>query len=226
MKFAMEIPTRHLQELSKHTDFDFCLAHLLLRGGATIYTKFYRRQVEDGREVWMDNSFHELGKSLGLSELIRAARMIWPTHIVAEETFNDPVKTFHQISQMLLQRSHFGWDCKVVGTWQGYKKDLERLNEVCDVVALPFRRPRQRVVDGISSRKYHYFGFRTLDEIRRRPPRSLDTSAPLKYAYYGQDLERRERRLSTPPLDFNLRLTDDQLEQTVKNINILKRAAD
>jgi len=227
LKLSMEIPINHLFDLSRLCDFDFCLAHLVLKFGSnSSYVKFYKKQGDRGHEVWLDNSFHELGYSLGLEEILKAAKMVHPTHVVAEETFNDPIKTHHQILQLIEIRDHWGKDSfKVIGTWQGYKKDLERLNQVCDVVALPFRRPRQRVVDNISSRQYHYFGFRTLDEIRRRPPASLDTSAPIKYALYGEDLEKRERRLSTPPLDFDLKLKDHQLEQIERNVQILRRAA-
>ena len=65
MKIAMEIPDVHLEELSQHVDFDFCLTHMLLQEGpSSTYARFYRKQRENGREVWLDNSFHELGFAL------------------------------------------------------------------------------------------------------------------------------------------------------------------
>jgi len=47
VKIALEIPSMHLEEISKHTDFDFALAHVILdQGKDSRYVKFYRKQAE------------------------------------------------------------------------------------------------------------------------------------------------------------------------------------
>lgn len=223
MKIAMEIPLRHLEELSEHCDYDFAIAHLVLKFGPhSEYVKFYKKQAERGREVWMDNGFHELGYALPLPDLLKAAKIIHPTHFVAVEIARDPIKTHAHVLEAAREISKRRLPYKLVGTWQGTRPALRRLEEICDVVALPFRRPRQTVVTSENSRNYHFFGIRTLDELRETPPRSIDTSAPIKYALYGEDMTRRERRLRTPLLDYNLRLPDLLLERVVKNINLLR----
>lgn len=223
MKLAMEIPIAHLNELSAHTDFDFCLAHLLLKYGASgIYTKFYKKQAAEGREVWMDNSFHELGYALSFEDLFKAARLIHPTHFVAEETAKNSTLTYHQTRLAAEEIARRRLPYKLVGSWQGGKKHLEDMEKLCDVVALPFRRPRHEVLTSSNSQRYHFFGIRTLDELRRTPPRSIDTSAPIKYALYGVDLKTRERRLSTPPLSYDLVMSDRILHKVLDNIHILK----
>ena len=226
MKVAMEIPLAHLEELSEYCDYDFSFAHLLLKWGPNSpYAKFYRKQREKGREVWLDNGFHELGYSLPLEDLLKAAKMIHPTYFVAAEIAKDPIKTHAHVLEAAKEIARRKLPYKLVGTWQGSKRGLDLLEEICDLVALPFRRPRQTVLTSKNSWRYHFFGIRTLDEIRRTPPRSIDTSAPIKYALYGQDMEARERRLRSPLLDYNTKLSDLMLTQVVRNIALLKSAA-
>jgi hypothetical protein len=222
----MEMPDVHLPELSKHTDFDFCLAHRILEQGRSgVYPKFYKKQAEQGREVWMDNSFHELGHALPLEDLLTAAKIVNPTHIVAFEVAKDPLLTHTHVVEMIRVIKAKKLPYKVVASWQGSKKALTRLEEIADLVALPFRRPRQNVLDPDNCGKYHYFGIRTLDEIRRLPPRSIDTSAPIKYALHGVDMTTRERRLRTPPLDYDATYADSLLDRVVANIHLMHEAA-
>lgn len=226
MKIAMEIPTIHLEALSEYTDFDFCLAHLILEQEKNSdYVRFYRTQREKGREVWMDNSFYELGFSLTTDELLKAARIVNPTHLVAFEAIKDPWTTFQHVMDMVTYVKRNELPYKVVGTWQGSQRALDQLDEVCDVVALPYKRPRQIVLNNDNKGKYHFFGFRTLDELHRHPPRSIDTSAPIKYALVGEDMKTRERRLRSDLLNYKIELTDKQLEDVVNNIQLMREAA-
>lgn len=226
MRLACEFPDAHLEELSVHTDFDFALAHLILQeGSGSKYVKFYRKQAANGREVWMDNSFHELGYALALEKLLEAAKLIRPTHIVAHEVAKDHVATYHHTVEMVKAVRDHRLSYKVVGCWQGSKRGLAKLETVSDVVALPFRRPRHTVLTPDNCSRYHYFGIRTLDELRRLPPRSIDTSAPIKYALAGLDMNSRERRLRAPLLDYKAKYSDELLGEIVKNIRIMKEAA-
>lgn len=223
MKIAMEIPSKHLVELSRHCDYDFAITHLVLKfGPSSDYVKFYKKQAASGREVWLDNGFHELGYSLPLEDILKAAKMIHPTHVVAVEIAKDPVATYGHVMRLMEEIARKKLPYKLVGSWQGSRGALDRLEEVCDVVALPFRRPRHTVVTPGNSNRYHFFGIRTLDELRRTPPRSIDTSAPIKYALYGVDMKTRERRLRTPLLEYDMVLPDNVLEKTVSNLNLMR----
>ncbi len=234
MKFAMEIPIPHLKQLSEHTDYDFALTHKVLQSGVRgKYTQFYKKQAKLGREVWLDNSFHELGYSVSANEISRAADMIMATHLVAPEVENDARATEKAIEDFRVQvASHY----RLIGTWWGYTKDLKRLDSIADVVALPWRKNRSRYLTGNElehlnsekpySRHYHYFGFKTLDELRNYPPASLDTSMPIRAALQGIDLNIRERRPKTQMLNYEDKLTKAVLKLTLKNIKLLKKAAD
>lgn len=226
MRIAMQVPFKYLEELSPYTDFDYALSHLVLQLGPTSdYVKFYRKQSGNGREVWLDNSIHELGKSVELEDLLEAARIINATHVVAPEVKNDPVRTRLNILKLKEVIQEKGLPYKIVGAWHGFKKDLESLGQICDVVALPFARPRSVYVTRLTSRLYHYFGFRTLDELKRLPPKSIDTSMPIRAALYDIDLSRAERRRRTPPLNFECTLSSERLEKVVKNIQLMRKYA-
>jgi len=102
---------------------------------------------------------------------------------------------------------------------------LTHLQEICDVVALPWRKHRIRFMTYPECTDFHYFGFKTLDEIRRFPPRSIDTSIPLKAAVFGIDLTKRERRPRMDLLEYDATLTKKQIDKTIENIYLLKEAA-
>jgi hypothetical protein len=226
MKIAMEIPFAHLEELSQYTDFDFALAHLVLKEGPnSFYVKFYREQSRKGRTVWMDNSWHELGRALPLPDLLKAAKMIEATHIVAPEEKNNPTTTMLHVLECVNTIRKKGLPYKVVGTWWGFKKDLERLQNVCDEVALPFRKPRTLFLTPQTSKLFHYFGMRSLDEIKLYPPKSIDTSLPIRAAMLGIDLKHRERRPKTPPLNLKAELTAQQIRLVVSTLQWMRQAS-
>jgi len=224
MKLAMEIPYHHLEELSKLCDFDFALGQVVLdQGPKSKYVKFYKKQSEKGRQVWLDNGWHELRKCLPDNQLLEAAKLIGATHIVAPETRNNAHFTLYQIFSLWNRIKEAGYSYKVVGCWQGHRKEMFRLLDHCDEVALPFDRPRRVYLKNKEeSGLFHYFGFRSLDELRILPPKSLDTSMPIRAALYGIDLQDRERRPKTPLLDFTIKLTKEQVSQTIRNIFLVR----
>ena len=226
MNLALEIPFEHLDEISQWTDFDYALAHIALQEGPeSTYVKFYQEQARKGRIVWLDNGAHELGESLPLDQIVAAGLLIQATHIVAPEVKNNFVKTRARIIECETHVRKHGLPFKIVGPWHGYKKDAHQLLELCDEVALPFDRPRGSIVTPETSRMFHYFGFRSLDELRRLPPKSLDTSMPIRAALYGIDLTTRSKRPPTPLLDFRTKLTLKQLEHVKNNVTLLRGAA-
>jgi len=222
----MEIPEPHLLELSEHTDFDYALAHKVLEFGAkSRYATFYKHQAATGRTVWLDNSAHELKEPLKLKDILKAAKMINATHIVPFEVRDDARQTWHHIQEAKETIKKKGLPYKIIGSWQGHKKELWHLLKHCDEVALPFDRPRTICVDRSNSKFFHYFGYRSLDEIRRLTPKSIDTSMPIRAALYGIDLTTRERRPRTDLLDFTAKLSDQTLNQVVANIKLMREAA-
>lgn len=225
MKFAMEIPFAHLEELSEVCDFDFALAHLILElGPEHPYTKFYKKQSERGREVWLDNSTHEKSKSCTPEEILKAAEMIGATHVVAPEVRNDWITTERLVITFVELVHQKNLPYKVVGTCHGGTKALKRLLQIVDKVAMPFDLSylRDRISLIAPRDKIHYFGFRSAKELLLTPPDSIDTSIPIRAALWGVNLFGTERRPKLPPLDFTIRLSAKQVETVKKIVTYLK----
>jgi len=228
MKIAMEIPFNHLTDLSPYCDFDFALAHVVLKQGqGSKYVKFYKKQASKGRIIWVDNSAHELKNSLPIPSLIKAAKLIDATHIVAPEERGDHIETLKGVFQLkdALDAGGLNDIFKIVGVWQGYQKSLEILQIYCNEVALPFDRLRDKFLTKETCSNFHYFGFRTFDELKRFPPKSIDTSLPIRAVQYNIDLLSRERRPRTPLLDFESKLSDRDLEKVVFYIKKMREAS-
>lgn len=225
MKLAMEIPFAHLEELSEVCDFDFALTHLVLELGPDHpYVKFYKKQSERGREVWLDNSTHEKAKSCTTEEILKAAEMIGATHVVAPEVRRDWVTTERLVATFVELVHQKNLPYKVVGTCHGGTKALKRLLRIVDKVAMPFDSMflRDRIALAAPQAKIHYFGFRSVKELQLVPPDSIDTSIPIRAVLWGVNLFGSERRPKLPPLDFNIRLSAKQVETVKKVVMYLK----
>jgi hypothetical protein len=225
----MEIPTHHLDHISEHTDFDYALCHEVFKSGPDgAYTKFYRKQAREGREVWLDNGVNELGTPMDIDDIIRAGELIEATHLIAPDYFHDGAQTLTKIYQMKERLAKHSVPFKLIGVWQGEKKDLRRTVRECDVTSLPYRKLRDKYMslDEFASTDFHYLGFRTLDELRRYPPKSIDTSMPIRAAVHGIDLQSRDRRPRTEPLNIQMRLSERELEASINNIKLLREAGE
>ena len=86
MLLAQEIPTSMLGEWSSLSDFDFVLAHKVLED--TYYAEFFKSR-EKGREVLLDNSYHELGVPLAISDLLEAAQRVNANYVITPDRVGD-----------------------------------------------------------------------------------------------------------------------------------------
>ena len=219
MKLSLEIPLNHWHTFSKYCDFHYALADFALNNKD--YAERYKKLKG---EKWLDNSFNELRENIGIDKLLKAAELVEPTHITALEAFNaqENIKNVIKTKEEFSKR---GLSYKLIGCYRGGRKDLELLFELCDVVALPYVDFREKPLSWVDSSLVHYFGFKNLDELRRHPPMSLDTSVPIRAAMIGIDLKLRDRRpRGLPMFDKNLLLTKEQVALALHNINAIKEA--
>ena len=160
MKLAMEVPYAHLRLFASLTDFDFAIAPTVLeKGQKSIYVKWLQKQADKGREVWLDNGWFELKRSLSQDQLIKAAKMIHATHIVAPEVLNDSEQTLFHIMELKDYILRNDLNIKVVGSWQGFLKDLITLKTICNEVAMPRDRQRHRYVYNMKTEEEEVFSF-------------------------------------------------------------------
>lgn len=219
MKLSLEIPLTHWDIFAPECDFGYALADIALK--EKTYANLYR--VLAG-EKWLDNSFNELREDIGIDKLLKAMELVEPTHVTALEAI-DPEENIRAVIRTKEEFARRGIKTKLVGCWRGGKKDMEILSELCDIVALPYDGFREKALKLKPSNSFHFFGFKNLDEVRRHPPRSLDTSVPIRAALLGIDLKNRERRPKNLPLfDLKLKLTKEQIELALRNIRSIKEA--
>lgn len=213
IRLAMEVPFAHLWDFVEDTDFDFALAHIALEQGKdSDYCKFYREMSENGREVWLDNSTHELGESLSLDKLKGAIDLVWPTHIVVPEVRFNHARTLVKAIQAVETLKKEYPSLKFVVCHYGTNKELAEVIDEFDMVAVPFdsKGPRDLVVKGFNKR-VHYFGFRNFRELIVIPPYSIDTSIPIRAVQHFIDIRQTQRRPKLPLLDFKLVLSKRQV---------------
>jgi len=207
MLLACEIPTHYLLEWNAMTDLDFVLAHRVLEDEG--YARFHRNR-RAARELILDNSLHELGASLPIADLLRAAQLVRADYVISPDRFGDPDWTIEQYWQ--LQEAAEGAFCLGV-VLHGQTEDERRsfLQDVnsADMLCLPYRANRLAWYE--ESREYihdwwfriHLLGVNTLDELRsfaahskkktgsqsRVARWSVDTSKPIKLGIDGRRID-------------------------------------
>lgn len=209
MRLTMEIPTKHLEELSPLCDGDFALAHLVLQDEH--YAEFYASQSKKGRLVVLDNSMHELKNPLSVPEILSAAERIRPSFVVAPDKLGDPKFTYDQFQLMVSENRKHGFRLAVVlcGTNTAERSQFFMdTRQYADMLCLPFREPRldwlsellRAVPKHVAWPPFiHLLGVNELIEIPLinnlldvagwpRDRRSVDTAKPWKWALKGKRL--------------------------------------
>lgn len=218
-KLALEIPLRYWEEFRPYCDFHYALCHEVLRNKE--YAKRYAKLVTT--ELWLDNSFNELKRSVTVEELLKACDIINPTHIVLSETENANTN-LHAVETSLKELVKAGIKAKTISTWRGGIKELEWLEELTDIVALPCSEPRGALLSRINPEKwknYHFFGYNTLEEVAYFKPRSIDTSTPIRLAKQNRRIKFEMTRPKLPFFDPNERMTKRELKLAHENITTL-----
>jgi hypothetical protein len=206
LKYALSFLPREYLYLDAWSDYGFALAHLVLEDAK--YAAHYRSHRQP---VILDNSFHELGRSLGIDRLLNACNIIQPAVLVAPDRIDDPDWTVVQ-AQALHARLPFqrlglvvtGHNAdEMFACYMKYYEDIPNFNT--HVVCLPYKcdrvgflRQLRRWVgmDSLRDRRialsWHLLGFHNVGELRQCASllaklgieaSNFDTAKPLNYAY-------------------------------------------
>lgn len=219
IKFAFSnIPLRHLEDF--HDIVDFYLADtgkILEFGNEHEYTKFYKRMSKEGKEVWLNNGAYGHNRSASMENILKAAEMIGATHLVAPEICNDEFNTLRLILSFKEYIYTNELQYKIIGTCYGTRRYARRLAQVVDIVAFPYERaiPRDYIAYDIEA-PVHYFGFRSMRELRHRPPASINTNMPISAVVYGVKLASTQRRPQIPKVEDDWELTPRQIKEIKK----------
>lgn len=221
MRLSFELPLRYFHEFAEEEDFHYTLLDYIL------HSKKYRdiyKSLKDKKDLWLDNSFNELGHSLPISDILKGIDLIQPTHVVTLEK-NEPHQNIIAIEQTKEEILKRNLPVKLVGTWKGTKWEVDILRHMVDVIALPYDLDRTYVFKFFQPKDFHLFGFRSIQEINFFPPASLDTSVPFRAAQMGISLRDRQRRpKGIPKYDPNMLLSKEQLDLARDNIKSIREA--
>lgn len=88
LRLALEIPTSMLRQWTALTDLDFILAHKVLADDE--YASFFRERPID-RELILDNSTHEFGHPIPLSDLRKSAELCRADIVIAPDIVNEQI---------------------------------------------------------------------------------------------------------------------------------------
>lgn len=202
MYLAQEIPTSMLEIWAPLSDFDFLLAHKVLED--RYYAEFFARRPE-GREVLLDNSLHELGYPLPLSDLLEAAKRCKATCVITPDRVGDVEFNAQQFHAAQSALSGFRLAVVMTGSTDGSSAEREKfLFDVreAQMLCLTFKEPKRLAWyrESAAAKKWyrvHLLGvdeFSELDEfatIARNDVRSwsVDTAKALKRAMEGLKLD-------------------------------------
>lgn len=244
IKLALECPKAHLEEFWKYTDYDFVLAQYILDD--LDYRKFFLdvRAREPRRYCVMDNGFHELGRPLGVGELLEAAKILKPGMIVAPDRLDDPRYTIEQVRNLVraVETQHLGFQvCGVIqgNTGEDAFKVYDAMRPFVAGIGLPFKKNRASWVSYnpmmLAEKVVHLLGGKELAEIpelRKNLTFRLhedhiyyDTAKPIKWAMKYRKLDELKSMRSSGVAEdefFNARLTETQVYTALENIRLLR----
>lgn len=205
IRLAQEIPTCKLQEWSRLSDLDFILAHTVLADPE--YAEFFHERSE-GRELILDNSYHELGYPLPMDQLLEAAKRCRADYVIAPDKVGDC--EFNKEQFCVAMDILWGFKIAVVMTGAPSGTSLVEqvarenfLFDVCDadMLCLTFKEPlryRWYTESAMAHRwkRVHLLGVAERDELEKWYPLgipgrefSVDTGKALKWALRGKKLD-------------------------------------
>jgi len=82
-----ETPLSMLEESITYNDYDYALVHLFETHPD--YLKFFKRSIACGREVLLDNSIFELGKSFDSVKFAEYVKELRPTYYIVPDVLED-----------------------------------------------------------------------------------------------------------------------------------------
>ncbi len=181
MKIGLRLPSKLMEQFSSLGDFD-CVS---IQDAISYDLRVYKH-----KELWLDATY---GKDF--LTIVEAIHNLQATHVIGIPVPEQPMATISNIEKLKDYCTRGDINVKIVGSWQGYVKDLRMLKAICAEVVLPWDRPRARNVTKTSCGQYYYLGYRNLDELRRLKPKGIITGMPYIAACMGIDLKIRSRRL-------------------------------
>ena len=231
MEIATILPTRHLW-LEDGSEYHLCLAHQIVKDIG--YAAFFRKQVNKGKFVILDNGAAENGVPMSLDDLLMCVSFIGCHEMVLPDTIGDSEATLNLSGEAALKirkndpiRLMAVPQGKSAGEWAACLKEM--LTWDIDTIGISkFTVPglftsRAEALEALfyyhGSKDIHLLGYTgvpgEVQDIERRFPgkvRGIDSSIPTLYTQLGYKMD-----IGRPDVELDL---DAELDQTLLRENI------
>lgn len=114
MQLAFITPTAYLDRFSCQGDVHLALAHLVDDNGENEYSRFHRREAQQGRRVILDNGLFE-GAQVDTESLLQRAAVIGAQCVCAPDILYDSKGTIKEFKKFIRAKQEFGLVCEVMG---------------------------------------------------------------------------------------------------------------
>lgn len=91
IKISHEVPACLLEESINFNDYDYALPHLLESNEK--YRNFFLKSKELGREIYLDNSLHELGHAMDNKTLFKWIEKLEPSNFFVPDVWEDKTQS-------------------------------------------------------------------------------------------------------------------------------------
>jgi len=201
MKIAHESPISLMPYIQCKTDYDYALVHLFETHPE--YYQFFEESLKKGREVILDNSVFELGKSYNEESYRKWILTLRPTYFIIPDVLNNCIRTLENIQLWsYFCKQH---KLKAIGVIQGKTKSemLYCYSELCKMdhivkigISCDSASFHQSIFDRFLSKEYRdMFGRQSLLKalrdwelpIKKKKIHLLGCSLPQEFAFYGKN---------------------------------------
>lgn len=136
MKIAHEAPLSIFNKVQEVTDYDYALVHLFEENEK--YFNHFKRALEKGREVILDNSVFELGTAFNKDKYYEWIEKLIPTHYIIPDVLEDAEATVSNVKHW----QHIPLS-KTIGVVQGKSIEeviwcYQEIEPLVDKVAISF----------------------------------------------------------------------------------------
>lgn len=140
MKTFHEAPIAYFEKVQKLTDGDYALVHLFET--CPEYLEMFKKAVQSGREVILDNSLFELRTKFDPARFAYWVRELQPTYYIVPDVWKESQATIDSFFSFINNEGE-GLPGKRIGVAQGYSvedtaKCYKAIAPYCDRIAINF----------------------------------------------------------------------------------------
>ena len=141
MLISHEAPKNIMNLVQEHTDYDYCLVHLMQESNE--YRNFFFDAKKKKRKIILDCSLYELGHAYDINKYIAWINILDPSEYIVPDVFQSFEANIQSFEKFMSIHNPFKVTGKTIGVVQGrtykeMKESYEFMKENADKVAISF----------------------------------------------------------------------------------------